>query len=261
MSLLGPRAGGLPVPMVDNPTADFSDDPVVAVAGQGAARSSSSCWSTRCSSIWFERRVVGRMQQRPGPTGPARSACCRPWPTASSWRSRRTSPPKAPTRSSSLLAPIIAGVLAFLAFAVIPLGPTVSDVRPPHAAAADRPAGRGAATSSRSPAIGVYGIVLAGWSSGSTYPLLGGLRSTAQVISYEIAMGLSLVAVFLYAGSMSTSQIVDAADGTCGSSCRRSSRFLVYVVAMVGETNRAPVRPARGRGRAGRRLPHRVLAR
>ena len=51
--------------------------------------------------------------------------------------------------------------------------------------------------------VGVYGIVLAGWSSGSTYPLLGGLRSSAQVISYEIAMGLSLVAVFLYAGSMS----------------------------------------------------------
>ena len=54
------------------------------------------------------------------------------------------------------------------------------------------------------------GIVLAGWSSGSTYPLLGGLRSTAQVISYEIAMGLSLVAIFLYSGSMSTSQIVAA---------------------------------------------------
>ena len=58
--------------------------------------------------------------------------------------------------------------------------------------------------------VGVYGIVLAGWSSGSTYPLLGGLRSSAQVISYEIAMGLSFVAVFMYAGSMSTSEIVDS---------------------------------------------------
>ena len=58
--------------------------------------------------------------------------------------------------------------------------------------------------------VGVYGIVLAGWSSGSTYPLLGGLRSSAQVISYEVAMGLSLVAVFIYAGSMSTSEIVAA---------------------------------------------------
>ena len=68
-------------------------------------------------------------------------------------------------------------------------------------------------------AVGVYGIVLAGWSSGSTYPLLGGLRSTAQVISYEIAMGLSLVAVFLYAGSMSTSQIVAAQQHASGTSC------------------------------------------
>ena len=56
--------------------------------------------------------------------------------------------------------------------------------------------------------IGIYGIVLAGWSSGSTYSLLGGLRSSAQMISYEVAMGLALVAVFLYAGSMSTSEIV-----------------------------------------------------
>ena len=58
--------------------------------------------------------------------------------------------------------------------------------------------------------IGVYGIVLAGWSSGSTYPLLGGVRSTAQVISYEVAMGLSFATVFLFAGTMSTSQIVAA---------------------------------------------------
>jgi NADH-quinone oxidoreductase subunit H len=61
--------------------------------------------------------------------------------------------------------------------------------------------------------IGVYGVVLAGWSSGSTYPLLGGLRSSAQVISYEIAMGLSLVAVFIYAGSMSTSEIINSQHG------------------------------------------------
>src|SRR5690606_10582576 len=61
--------------------------------------------------------------------------------------------------------------------------------------------------------IGIYGIVLAGWSSGSTYSLLGGLRSSAQMISYEIAMGLALVAVFIYAGSMSTSEIVAAQAG------------------------------------------------
>jgi NADH-quinone oxidoreductase subunit H len=95
--------------------------------------------------------------------------------------------------------------------------------------------------------VGVYGIVLAGWSSGSTYPLLGGLRSTAQVISYEIAMGLSLVAVFLYSGSMSTSQIV-AAQKDLWYILPAFFSFLVYVVTMVGETNRLPFDLAEGEG-------------
>jgi NADH-quinone oxidoreductase subunit H len=85
----------------------------------------------------------------------------------------------------------------------------------------------------------VYGIVLAGWASGSTYPLLGGLRSSAQVISYEIAMALSFAAVFIYAGTMSTSGIVAAQDGVWFVFLLLPS-FLVYVTSMVGETNRAP---------------------
>jgi NADH-quinone oxidoreductase subunit H len=101
--------------------------------------------------------------------------------------------------------------------------------------------------------MGVYGIVLAGWASGSTYPLLGGLRSAAQMVSYEIAMGLSIVAVFLYAGSASTSEIVAAqADGNQLSffgwefigpswyAILLPVSFVIYVVAVVGETNRAP---------------------
>src|SRR5205807_500141 len=82
-------------------------------------------------------------------------------------------------------------------------------------------------------------IVLAGWSSGSTYPLLGALRSSAQMISYEVAMGLSFVAVFLYAGSMSTSQIVAAQSHTWYAVMLAPS-FAIYLVSMVGETNRAP---------------------
>jgi NADH-quinone oxidoreductase subunit H len=87
--------------------------------------------------------------------------------------------------------------------------------------------------------IGIYGIVLAGWASGSIYPLLGGLRSSAQMISYEIAMGLSFVAVFLYAGSMSTSEIVASQEPIWFAVILLPS-FLIYVTAMVGETNRAP---------------------
>jgi len=87
--------------------------------------------------------------------------------------------------------------------------------------------------------IGIYGIVLGGWSSGSTYSLLGGLRSSAQMISYEVAMGLALVAVFLYAGSMSTSEIVEAQSDLWFGLILAPS-FVIYCIAMVGETNRAP---------------------
>jgi NADH-quinone oxidoreductase subunit H len=87
--------------------------------------------------------------------------------------------------------------------------------------------------------IGIYGIVLAGWSSGSTYSLLGGLRSSAQMISYEVAMGLSFVAVFLYAGSLSTSEIVAAQDNLWYGLILLPS-FVIYVISMIGETNRAP---------------------
>jgi NADH-quinone oxidoreductase subunit H len=93
----------------------------------------------------------------------------------------------------------------------------------------------------------VYGIVLAGWSSGSTYSLLGALRSSAQVISYEVAMGLALVAVFLYAGSLSTSEIVakQAEPATVFGvplwfAVQLLPSFIIYLISMVGETNRAP---------------------
>lgn len=87
--------------------------------------------------------------------------------------------------------------------------------------------------------VGIYGIVLAGWSSGSTYPLLGGLRSAAQMISYEIAMGAAFASVFLYSGSMSTSTIVEQQQDRWYILLLPVS-FILYIVTMVGETNRAP---------------------
>jgi NADH-quinone oxidoreductase subunit H len=136
------------------------------------------------------------------------------------------------------IAPVISATAAFLAFAVIPFGPVVSifGVETPLQLT-DFPVSVLYVLAIAS--IGIYGIVLAGWSSGSTYPLLGGLRSTAQMISYEIAMGLSFVAVFLFAGSMSTSQIVSAQEPIWYAVILLPS-FLIYVTAMVGETNRAP---------------------
>jgi NADH-quinone oxidoreductase subunit H len=127
-----------------------------------------------------------------------------------------------------------------MAFAVIPFGPEVrvpfSDVHTPLQLT-DLPVAVLYVLAAAS--VGIYGIVLAGWSSGSTYSLLGALRSSAQVISYEVAMGLALVAVFLYAGSLSTSQIVAAQERLWFGVILIPS-FLIYLAAMVGETNRAP---------------------
>jgi NADH-quinone oxidoreductase subunit H len=148
--------------------------------------------------------------------------------------------PKAADKAVFLLAPVIAVVPAFVTFSVIPFGPVVdvpfSDVRTPLQLT-DMPVAVLFVMAIAS--IGIYGIVLGGWSSGSTYSLLGGLRSSAQMISYEVAMGLALVAVFLYAGSMSTSEIVEAQDQFWFGLILVPS-FVIYVISMIGETNRAP---------------------
>ena len=136
------------------------------------------------------------------------------------------------------IAPIISATAAFIAFAVIPFGPVVNLFgQQTPLQLTDFPVSVLYILAIAS--IGIYGIVLAGWASGSIYPLLGGLRSSAQMISYEIAMGLSFVAVFLYAGSMSTSEIVNAQEPVWFAVILLPS-FLIYVTAMVGETNRAP---------------------
>src|SRR6185437_12125574 len=137
-----------------------------------------------------------------------------------------------------IIAPIISAIPAFMAFAVIPFGPTVSIFgKHTNLQLTDFPVAVLFLLAMSS--LGIYGIVLAGWSSGSTYPLLGGVRSSAQMISYEVAMGLSFVGVFLYTGSLSTSQIVAAQAGKWGILVASVS-FLIYGIAMVGETNRAP---------------------
>ena len=106
---------------------------------------------------------------------------------------------------------------AILAFSVIPFGPQVSIFGEQTVLQlVDLPVGVLVVLACSS--LGVYGIVLAGWASGSPYPLLGGLRSAAQMISYEIAMGLSIVAVVLYAQSLSTGDIVDAQAQRAGTS-------------------------------------------
>src|SRR3954467_13064037 len=203
-------------------------------------------------AIVFERKVVARMQQRIGPNRVGPRGYLQSLADGLKLAFKEDIMPVLADKPVYFIAPVIAAIPAFLAFSVIPLGPTVSlfGHRTPLQLT-DAPIGVLVVLACS--AMGVYGIVLAGWASGSTYPLLGGLRSAAQVVSYEIAMGLSIVAVFLYAGSMSTSEIVAAqADGTSLSvfgldvtgpgwfAVLLPVSFIVYVVAVVGETNRAP---------------------
>ena len=189
-------------------------------------------------AIIAERRVMARMQMRVGPNRVGPGGILQSLADGVKLALKEGIVPKGVDKPIYLLAPVIAAVPAFMAFAVIPFGPEVSilGVRTPLQLT-DFPVGVLYILAVTS--VGVYGIVLAGWASGSTYPLLGGLRSTAQVISYEIAMGLSFTAVFLYAGTMSTSGIVAAQANTWYIFLLFPS-FAIYLTSMVGETNRAP---------------------
>ncbi|WP_310961385.1 NADH-quinone oxidoreductase subunit NuoH [Nocardioides terrisoli] len=189
-------------------------------------------------NIWFERRVVARMQHRIGPNVNGPFGLLQSLADGVKLALKEDIIPKAADKVVFLLAPVLATVPAFVTWAVIPFGPEVNFFghRTPLQLT-DMPVAVIFVLAIAS--IGIYGIVLGGWSSGSTYSLLGGLRSSAQMISYEVAMGLSFVAVFLYAGSMSTSEIVAAQDKTWFGIILLPS-FVIYVISMVGETNRAP---------------------
>jgi NADH-quinone oxidoreductase subunit H len=191
-------------------------------------------------NIWAERRVVARMQHRIGPNVNGPFGLLQSLADGVKLALKEDIIPTAADKVVFILAPVVSTVPAFLAFAVIPFGPDVKipfTDRTTPLQLTDMPVGVLFVLAISS--IGIYGIVLGGWSSGSTYSLLGGLRSSAQMISYEVAMGLALVAVFLYSGSLSTSGIVEAQQ-QLWFAVNLFPSFLIYMIAMVGETNRAP---------------------
>jgi NADH-quinone oxidoreductase subunit H len=204
-------------------------------------------------NIWWERRVVARMQHRIGPNVHGPFGLLQSLADGMKLMFKEDLMPKGVDRLVYVLAPVIVSIPAFLTFAVIPFGPTVkipfTDTYT-RLQITDLPVSVLYVMAVAS--IGIYGIVLGGWSSNSTYSLLGGLRSSAQMISYEVAMGLALVTVFLFAGSMSTSEIVAAQSHQTVTvfgahitvpgwyAFLLFPSFVIYVISMVGETNRAP---------------------
>ena len=209
--------------------------------------------------IWFERKLVAGMQSRVGPDRAGPFGILQTVADAIKLLLKEQIMPLKADRAMYLLAPILALVPSFLIFMIIPLGPDLNiEVGGKNYlidfVGADLNVGvlYFLALSS----IAVYSVVLAGWSSGSKYPLLGGVRASAQMISYEAAMGLSLVPVILYSGSLSLVDIVSSQSGNLSTSIPILSSivsfipkwnifpqfiaFGIFFIAAVAEVNRAP---------------------
>ena len=221
------------------------DDPAWVIVAKGVLVFA-LCVVLTLLSVWGERRIVARMQMRMGPNRVGPFGLVQALADGVKLALKEDIITAAADRAVFVIAPIISVTTCFMAFAVIPLTGEVNFFgEQTIMQLTDLPVGVLYVLATAS--IGVYGIVLAGWSSGSTYPLLGGLRSSAQVISYEIAMGLSFVGVFIYAGSMSTGDII-AAQSTWWNVVVLFPSFAIYVISMVGETNRAPFDLAEAEG-------------
>ncbi len=229
----------------DNPKADFSDTPLWISLVKALIIFVYLLISTLLV-IWFERRLIGRMQQRPGPNRNGPFGLLQTLADGMKSMLKEDTTPAAADRLVFTLAPLITATMAFVSFSIMPMAGQVN-LFGHHTPLQLTDTSVSVLIVLAVAGVGIYGVVLAGWSSGSTYPLMGGLRSSAQMISYEIAMGLSLVAVFLYSGSMSTSQIVGS-QASLWNVIPAFFSFFVYMITMVGETNRLPFDLAEGEG-------------
>jgi len=197
-------------------------------------------------TVWLERKVVGHIQNRWGPTRVGPFGLLQPLADGVKFIFKEDLTPPHVYKPLYIAAPMIALVCALTSISVIPVGNWIT-IGSIHTPLQITDLNIGLLIILGVTSLGVYGVALAGWSSNSKYSLLGGLRASAQMVSYEIALGLSLVGVLILAGSFSLREIVDAQAGTYWGFIPRWNifqgqfvAFFIYLMAAYAETNRIP---------------------
>jgi NADH-quinone oxidoreductase subunit H len=187
----------------------------------------------------FERRVQARMQTRIGPNRAGPWGLLQPVADGIKLIFKEELIPAQADKLLFLLAPVVTVLPALIILAVIPLGPPVQIAGVQYSLGLASNVNVGVLYILAVASIAVYGIVIAGWSSGNKYALMGGLRSSAQMVSYELALGLAVIGPIILAGSMSIDQIIAGQRGMWYVVLQPLG-FLIYFIATVAEVNRSP---------------------
>jgi NADH-quinone oxidoreductase subunit H len=189
--------------------------------------------------VYFERKISAWTQNRIGPNRVGWRGALQPFADVGKLLLKEDIVPDASNKTIHTLAPFITLFIAFSTYAVIPIGPnvTIFGYEMPLAVA---DVNIGILYVLALTSLGVYGITLAGWSSGSKYSLLGGIRASAQMISYEVSMGFSIAGVVLVAGSLSPIAIVESQYGWMWNAILQPIGFITFTISAFAETNRLP---------------------